>query len=237
MSKRAILAATAMVAASFNPVLMTPAWAIPPVQDTSGLTPQEVCDAQLLPNNPNSEFSTIAENISAGPWEPVGNPVPTDPIGDPYGVGTPTSSNIFLENSYFRNGGSPNVWAEATATLTYPQTGQMYETEVTQRQTTTFDCHVHKDTPGSHVEPEGLQSFGNSTIEEDVGPGEPVEVITDEDFILEGQTIYALICISPNNATKGKPGTWTKKHGFTGDCDAASVAAGGPVPSGNAPSY
>ena len=34
-----------------------------------------------------------------------------DPLGNPEGYGTPTYSNVSSSNSYFRNGGSPNVWA------------------------------------------------------------------------------------------------------------------------------
>jgi hypothetical protein len=45
-----------------------------------------------------------------------------------------------------------------------------------------------------------------------------------------------LICISPNNVTKSKPGTWTGKNGFNAaNCPAASIVAGGTVPSDNAP--
>jgi len=238
MSKRAILAATAIIVGSFNPVLMAPALATPPTIDTTGLTPQEICDAQLQPNNPNSDFQTDPVGVVEGVWVTT-NTETTDPIGDPYGVGTPTFSNVIIGGSYFRNGGSPNVWALATATETFPQTGQMFETDVTQQRTIGFGCHVWKyvgPNDQNLVEPPGLQSIGNSTVEEQTIPGDPQEVITDDDFVIEGQTVRALICISPNNATKGKPGTWTGKNGFNAaNCPAASLAAGGTVPSGNAP--
>ena len=53
---------------------------------------------------------------------------------------------------------------------------------------------------------------------------------------LYDQIVNALICISPNNVTKGKPGTWTGKNGFNAaNCPTASATAGGTVPSGNAP--
>ena len=239
MKTRAVLATTAIIFSSFVPVLNAPALAAPPpINDTTGLTPQEVCELQLKPNDPNSEFQTEPLNESVGDWVTVSTDI-GDPIGDPYGVGTPTFSNVFLSNSYFRNGGSPNVWALATATETFPQTGQLHETEINQERTTTFDCHVWKYVGSPEhenlVEPEGLQSTGNSSLEEQTIPGDPQEVITEDDFIIEGETVKALICISPNNVTKGKPGTWTQKHGFTGSCAAASIAAGGNVPSGNAP--
>jgi len=238
MKMRAALASTAIIFASFVPVLNAPAWANPdPIQDTSGMSPQEVCDLQLKPNNPNSDFQAEPVEVVVGDWVIVSTEI-GDAIGEAYGVGTPTFSDVFLGNSYFRNGGSPNVWALATATETFPQTGQMHETEVTQQQTSTFGCHVFKfNGPDDQhlVEPEGLQTVGNSAVEEQVLPGDPQEVITEDDYIIEGQTVKALICISPNNATKGKPGTWTQKHGFTGSCAEASLAAGGIVPSGNAP--
>lgn len=234
MRIRAIVCATALLSSGLTPLGVTPAFANPPIIDTTGLTPQEVCDAQLKPDE-KSEFTTFPENVSEGDWVTTGTDL-GDPIGDPYGVGTPTASNVFLSNSYFRNGQSPNVWAMATATLTYPQTGQMYETIEHQEQTVSFDCHVHKDTPGTHVEPTGLQSTGNSTVATRDIDGDPQEVVTSDPFVIEGATVRALICISPNNTTKGKPGSWVGKNGFNpANCPAASIAAGGTVPSGNAP--
>jgi len=238
MSKRAILAATAILVGSFNPVLMTPAMATkPPINDTTGLTPQEVCDLQLSPDE-NSEFQTEPVGLISGDWVVV-DTVIGDPIGAPYGVGTPTYSNVFLSNSYFRNGKSPNVWAMAAATATYPNTGRMHETEVVEERTDTFGCHVWKfvgPNDQNLVEPPGLQSTGNSAVDEQSSPGDPVEVVTSDDFIEQDVAVRALICISPNNVTKGKPGTWTGKNGFNAaNCPAASIAAGGTVPSGNAP--
>lgn len=228
--------AAAVLAASFNPILVAPAFATPPVQDTTGLSPQEVCDAQLKPNDPNSDFQTEPQNAITGSWTTVSTEL-GDPVGDPYGVGTPTYSNVFLDNSYFRNGGSPNVWALATATQTYPQTGQLFETTLHQQRTTTFDCFVWKIVGhDTLVDPAGLQSSGNSTVEVQDIAGDNQEVVTDDDFVVEGLTVHALICISPNNVTKGKPGTWTGKNGFlAANCPAASISAGGTVPSDNAP--
>jgi hypothetical protein len=233
--KRALLAATALLVASFNPVLVTPAFAVPPVIDTTGLSPQEICDNLLTPNDPNSLFLTFPGNVSVGDWVTVSTEL-GDPVGDPYGVGTPVASDIILSDSFFRNGGSPNVWAESQATLTYPQTGQLFETLLNQERTTTFDCVVQKTNPAGTIEPDGLQSEGNQAVEEQQIAGDNQEVITDDPFVVEGATAFVLICISPNNVTKGKPGTWTQKHGFTGSCTDASTAAGTSfIPSGNAP--
>jgi len=236
MKFRNFLAATAIAATCISPILTTPAMASPPIQDTSGLSPQEVCELVLRPNDPNSQFITFPENEVTGDWVTVGTEL-GDAVGDPYGVGTPTYSNVFLDGSYFRNGGSPNVWGGATATITYPQTGQLFETLLNQERTTTFDCVVQKSNPAGTIEPEGLQSVGNSSLETQQVPGDNQEVITNVPFIVEGETVYVLICISPNNSTKGKPGTWTGKNGFNAaNCPAASTAAGTSfIPSGNAP--
>jgi hypothetical protein len=237
MKARAFLAATAMLVTSFNPLLVAPAFASPPINDTTGLTPQEVCEANLKPNDPNSDFQTYPTNESGGDWVNDGLPIQGDAVGDPEGYGTPTYSNVFLNNSYFRNGGSPNVWALAQATITYPQTRQLFSFTQHQTRTTTFDCYVFKIVGhDTLVDPAGLQSVGNSSVEEQTIDLPDQYVITDDDFIIEGATVHALICISPNNVTKGKPGTWTGKNGFlAANCPAASIAAGGTVPSDNAP--
>lgn len=237
--KRAFLAATAVLFTSFNPLLISPASAnVPPLADTTGLTPQEVCDAQLRPNDPNSDFQTYPINEVDGAFVNDGDPVPTDPIGDPSGYGTPVASNVFLSNSYFRNGGSPNVWALAEATLTYPQTQQLFSSVQDQTRTDTFDCYVFKIVghESNLVDPAGLQSTGNSTVEHQQVAGPDINVITDDDFVVTDTPVHALICISPNNVTKSKPGTWTGKNGFlASNCPAASISAGGIVPSDNAP--
>jgi hypothetical protein len=233
MTKRAILAATAILVSSFNPVLVTPAFAVAsPITD-----PQEFCEDQLKPNDPNSEFQTESVDVVEGDWVTVNTEL-GDPIGDPYGVGTPTATGIQYNGTYIRHGGSPNVWGEGSANLVYPQTGQMYETLLDQERSVTFGCHVWKYVGNENdilVEPPGLQTTGNTVTQEQQIPGDPQEVVTDDDFIVYGETVVALICISPNNTTKSKPGTWTAKHGFTGSCTEASTLAGGDIPSNNAP--
>lgn len=236
--KRALLAATAMIASSFSPVLTTPAFAAkPPINDTTGLTPQEVCDAQLTPNE-HSDFETYPINQVPGSWVTV-NTNYGDPVGEPYGVGIPTAFGIVFDGTYIRHGGSPNVWGGGTAdSLVYPQTGQMYETTLDQERTTTFDCYVYKIVGhDTLVDPAGLQSTGNSAVETQTINGDDQEVVTEDDFIADGGTpVTVLICISPNNTTKGKPGTWKLMHGFTGSCTDASNAAGTDfIPSGNNP--
>ena len=236
MKYRAFLAATAIVVSSFNTVMVTPAFAVEPTVD-----PQQFCEDQLKPNDPNSEFQTEPVGLIEGTWANDGAAYPDEdnPLGDPEGYGTPTYSNVFLSNSYFRNGGSPNVWALGQATITYPQTRQLFAFLQDQSRTNTFGCHVWKyvgSDDNNLVEPPGLQTVGNTVEEHQTIDAGSDYVISDDDFIVEGATVKALICISPNNVTKGKPGTWTGKHGFlAANCPAASLAAGGTVPSGNAP--
>ena len=207
----------------------------PPIFDTTGLTPQEVCDLQLNPSA-NSGFITYPGTVAEGVWTNEGPLEIGDAIGEVEPTGTPTYSNVFLSNSYFRHGGSPNVWAMAQATITYPGSRQLHETSQPVVRTDTFDCIVEKTVGnGDEKFPPGLQSIGNTTTEHDTVPGQQY-VQSNDPFVIEGATVTALICISPNNVTKGKPGTWTGKHGFAASgCPAASIAAGGTVPSGNAP--
>lgn len=211
---------------------------LPPINGELGDSPQDICDEQLKPNE-NSGFLTEPLNEVTGDWEDDGAPIRGDNVGDPVPTGTPVASNVILSNSYFRNGGSPNVWALAQATLTYPNSTQEYETTQHQLRTTSFDCHVWKYVGGDNqnlVEPPGLQSTGNTTVEERTIDGPNGFDTNNGPITLVGQTVHALICISPNNVTKGKPGTWTGKNGFlAANCPNASIEAGGTVPSGNAP--
>jgi hypothetical protein len=230
-----IMKAAVITALLSTSLMAAPAFANPPIQDTTGLTPQEICDNQLKPNY-NSDFQTEPQNVSVGAWVTVSSEL-GDPIGDPYGVGTPTPSNNVFDGTYIRHGGSPNVWGGASSTLTYPQTGQLYETLLNQERTTTFDCFVWKIVGhDTLVDPAGLQSTGNTSVEEQQIAGPNQEVITDDDFVVFGEATDVLICISPNNATKGKPGTWTRMHGFTGSCtDASNIAGTTFIPSHNNP--
>jgi hypothetical protein len=242
MKKRVLMAATAALLA--NSILTMPALAaIPPMLDVTDMSPQEVCDEQLRPNNPNSKFLTAPENVVVGAWVNDGAAYPdlTNPVGDPEGYGTPTHSNVVLTNGFYRNGGSPNIWGGATATATYPQTRQQYEFEQDQTRTTSFDCKVWKNPGGpahgpDEITPDGLQSSGNTIVESRTISAGVQWVITEDDFIVEGETVYALACISPNNTTKGKPGSWVGKHGMTAaQCAAIDFTKLNNVPSNNSP--
>ena len=246
--KRALLAATAILSSSFVAV---PAYAgindnIPlnPINDTTGLTPQQVCDAVLRPNDDHSGFQTAPtdeeDNVvlsstlvtDSTPWQQVG-------------TGTPTYSGYGnFDSTYHHNGSSPNVWTGADAnTATYPTSDLYFHQHYHQIVGSTFGCAVWKDPGGvghgpDAIYPPGLQSTGNSTV---TGSNDvPADDYIDHSGgpVTTGGSYHdtnVLICISPNNVTKGKPGTWTQKNGFTGSCSAANTAAGGQVISGNAP--
>lgn len=230
--------ATALLATTF---ISTPARSegLGPVVGITGQSAQEVCEDLLRPNDPNSEFQTEPTSEVVGDWVNDGDPVRDEDVGDPVPTGTPVASNVIVSGSYFRNGGSPNVWAQAQATLTYPNSTQEYTTDQHQIQTTTFGCRVWKYVGGDDqilVEPPGLQSTGHSVTDERDIDGPNGFDTNAGPIVIYDETVNALICISPNNVTKGKPGTWTGKNGFpAASCPAASIAAGGTVPSGNAP--
>jgi hypothetical protein len=228
MKTRAALAATAMLVTSFNSVLVTTAFAVEVPADDA----QQFCEDQLKPNNPNSDFQTEPVGLIDSGWVDDGPAYPDSPAGDPEGYGTPTPSGVVFDGTYIRHGGSPNVWGGATSTLTYPQTRQLFNFKKDQTQTITFGCHVWKETPGGLNEPPGLQTVGNVITDHQTIDAGTDYVISDDDFIVEGETVDVLICISPGK----KPGAWRQMHGFTGSCTAASTAAGTSfIPSHNNP--
>jgi hypothetical protein len=243
--KRALLAATAIITSSFSPLMTTPAFADDtftnsvPVTDAADETPQQVCEDILKPNAA-SGFQTAATVTSDTGWVNVGNPYPdlTNPLGPRSGYGTPVAGPVVYDGTYIRNGGSPNVWGEGHATLTFPQTQQLFEFYQDQTDTTTFDCRVWKYEGADGdvlVQPPGLQTTGNMVTNHQTIDVGPQEYITNVPFVEDGQTVVSLICISPNSGTKSKPGYWVAMHGFTGSCTTASTLAGGTIPSNNAP--
>ena len=244
MNYRALLSAAAIISTSFSPILTTAAMAdddivLTPITDATDQSPQDVCDDVLRPAAA-SGFQTEPTDISDPGFVNVGDPYPDldDPLGPPSGFGSPTASGLVFNGSYFRNGGSPNVWGGANATLTFPQTQQLFDFKQDQTDTVTFGCRVWKfEGPDNDilVQPPGLQTTGDMVVDHQTIDLGPQNLITNDPFVEQGDLVIALICISPNNTTKSKPGTWTAKNGFTGSCTDASTAAGGSIPSGNAP--
>lgn len=213
------------------------------INDTTGLTAQQVCDAVLRPNDDHSGFQTAPTNQQDSVVLSQTLVTETTPYQQ-IGTGTPTFSNYGnFDSNFHHNGQSPNVWTGAQAnTQTFPTSDLYFHQHNHQVIGSTFDCAVWKDPGGpghgpDAIYPPGLQSTGNSTVtgSQDV----PTDDFIDHNGgpVTAGGSFYdwnVLICISPNNVTKGKPGTWTQKNGFTGSCSAANTAAGGQVISGNA---
>jgi hypothetical protein len=245
MNYRALIGAAALVSTSLSPIFTTAAFAdddiiLTPITNASDETPQEVCDDLLRPAAA-SGFMTEPVDPNDPGYVNVGNPYPdlSSPEGPASGFGTPVASGLVFNGSYYRNGGSPNVWGGANATLTFPQTQQLFDFKQDQTDTITFGCRVWKyEGPNNDilVQPPGLQTTGNVVVDHQTIDLGSQNYITNDPFVESGDLVIALICISPNNVTKSKPGTWTGKNGFNAaNCPAASIAAGGTVPSDNAP--
>jgi hypothetical protein len=134
MSKRAILAATAILVGSFNPVLTTAAWAaltfpngIPPAtgptQDTKDLM-QDQCDAFADGHGGEAAgwHSELDESsIGAGVYVSGPTEVGTHSIDDALpgtleGAGTFTPGSVSILGDPYRNGGSVNMFGVLQAT-------------------------------------------------------------------------------------------------------------------------
>lgn len=238
--KRALLAATAILSSSFVPLLAAPAYAedgddvvLTPVNLEGDYDPQAICEEALRPAA-QSGFQTEPTDIQDSGWVNDGDPVRDQNVGEPVPTGTPTASFVIIEGGYHRHGGSPNVWGQGQATLTYPNSTQEYSTIQNLIRTVTVGCHVWKVTGGGRlVEPPGLQTSGNSAVAHDQTAGPNGFDANNGPIVLTGQTVDALICISPGR----KGGLWTGKNGFPADsCKAASQSAGEEfLPSGNTP--
>jgi hypothetical protein len=246
MTKRALLAATAVTSVLASSLISTPAMAnqspYTVEQSAAFADPQAVCEDQLNPNE-HSGYQTEAINFSTNT---VNGPDVVD--DDPYqqvGTGTPTFTGISFGTHFHRNGGSPNIWVDGTAEQEiWPTSDLYYHTHHTETTITTFDCDAYKIVPGTgeRIDPNGLSSQGNqmaTDVQENV-PG-PDYIDHNGGPYTDPETGIALdnilICISPNNTTKSKPGTWTGKHGYlSADCPyAAAHVDSNWVPSGNAP--
>ena len=199
---------------------------------------QAICEEALRPAAA-SGYQTEPTDVQDTGWVDDGAPVRDENVGDAIPTGTPTASFVIIEGGYHRHGGSPNVWGQGQATLTYPNSTQEYTTVQNLIRTVTVSCHVWKyvgeNSPnGPHlVEPPGLQTTGNTAVDHDQTAG-PNGFDTNNGPITQtGQTVDALICISPGK----KGGSWTGKNGFpSSSCAGASSTAGEEfLPSGNIP--
>jgi hypothetical protein len=235
-----MLAAASLLSTSFL-VPTVPAYAdegdetvLTPVSLDGEYDAQAVCEEALKPN-PNSDFLTEPLDIQDSGWVNDGDPVRDQNVGAAVPTGTPTASFVIIEGGYHRHGGSPNVWGQGNATLTYPNSTQEYTTVQKLKRTLTVSCHVWKVVPGNGniIEPNGLQTTGNTATDHDETAGPNGYDYNAGPVTQTGQTVDALICISPGK----KGGAWTGKNGFPStSCAAASQTAGEEfMPSGNIP--
>jgi hypothetical protein len=239
--KRALLAATAIMVSSFAPVTAAIAGhsTTNPIIDSSGKTMEEICLEALNPNY-HADFTTTPVTTGDTDYVPTGmtrdagavSPEQRRKVGGPLATGV---TQVF--NTPYRNGGSPNLWVEGRADVTYAME-KLYNTEIEVRRTVTFMCDVTKRVGRNNVlvDPHGLESYGHQSIDTKWVAG-PTVWRPDGTTTDIGVTVYVLACISPNNTTKGKPGEWVGKHGFTkAQCETFAATPNLPdVPSQNSP--
>lgn len=236
MSMRALVSIAFVASTTFvSPALAAP----PPTAGLPGETPQQLCERLLRPNDPNSEFQTEPVNVGPPVLVPGSRVEISRDLVSVTPVGEPVYSNYSGYSNFHRNGGSPNVWADAIAnSVVYPGgSNAVYNVFFTEDYVTNFGCRVFKISPA--IEPPGLQSTGHTVTTTQAGN----ELVTEYDPTPytppggAGTPVYnLLVCISPNNNGRGKPGDWRGQHGFNAaECPNASIIAGGTVPSGNNP--
>jgi hypothetical protein len=158
MSKRAILAATAILAGSFNPVFSTQAWAAVtfpdgtppptgPTQDTKDAM-QDQCDALALAHGFNWTGTLDEGSIGAGVYVSGPTEVGTHTIADAIegtleGAGTFTPAHLEFTSDPYRNGGSVNMWANADAVGgQYSASEYDFEGDFETKYTYAFDCDM-----------------------------------------------------------------------------------------------
>jgi hypothetical protein len=131
MNKRAMLAATAILVGSFNPVLTFPAWAAVtfpggtpaatgPTLETKDLM-QDQCDTLAAAHGPTWTGTLDESNIGAGvyvsgPTEVGGHSIDDAIAGTLVGAGTFTPGTVSILGDPYRNGGSVNMFGVLQAT-------------------------------------------------------------------------------------------------------------------------
>jgi hypothetical protein len=176
MKTRAILASTAMIFASFVPVLngsaLAAATILDPLPDPQGPSAateaamEAQCDALALNHGALPDWEgeldqgSITSEIVAGPTEVGTHTFASDGVGEQHGAGIFTPAHIEFTGDPYRNGGSVNMWANADSVgghysaSTYDFEGEF---ETTFRYS--FDCTitetVHVPVDGHYIiEPE-----------------------------------------------------------------------------------
>src|SRR5688500_4874850 len=160
MSKRAILAATAIVVGSFNPVFSTQAWAavtiLDPLPDAQGptaatLAAMEVqCDTLAAAHGASwdgeLDESSIVATLVAGPTE-VGTHSIADAIdGTLEGAGTFTPAHLEILGDPYRNGGSVNMFGiQQSVGGHYSASEYDFEGEFETTFSFAFDCNMTEE--------------------------------------------------------------------------------------------
>lgn len=168
MSKRAFLAATAIIAGSFNPVLTTTAWAAVIVDTPAASGPtaatltamQTQCDALAAAHGTawtgELDEGSITPTLVSGPTEVGTHTYAANGVGDQEGAGTYTPAHLEFTSDPYRNGGSVNMWANADSVGGYYSASEYdFENEFETTYSYAFDCsmseHVVYPAEGMYV--------------------------------------------------------------------------------------
>ena len=117
------LVSTALVAASFSPLAITPAYATIVPSSTTAATMQSTCAADLAPyasvllHDGTESFSTVVVEtgqVDGAPTEVSGSRVINE--ASRFGTGTVTYSGLSIAGNPYRTGGSVNMFGDQVAT-------------------------------------------------------------------------------------------------------------------------
>ena len=179
MNKRAILAATAIVVGSFNPVLATAAWAdtVPtPTADAADATTlaamQNQCDIlAAVHDNGNGDVwsGEVDEGLAtlvAGPDEVAGSRVIDE--STIVGTGTFTPGSTYIQGEPFRIGGSVNMFGDQYADAgSWSDSEYDFTADFESTFAHAFDCNIYQEVfhEGVNIPGHPVEGFYTNTIE------------------------------------------------------------------------
>ena len=213
-----LLASTALVATSFTPLFVAPAFAsiLPSSATTS--TMASTCAADLAPyagvmlhNGTLAYFTEVVETgqIDGPATEVAGSRIETP--GSRFGTGTATYSNLSISGSPFRTGGSVNMFGDQVATHKN-WAGSEYDFTANYSTTTTvsYACHVTQLTetyvpavPGHVVE----GYYVNNGTNPSGGGGSCAGLSSNNPHF--GEDLGNCIFMKTADAVEGTPESWT----------------------------
>ena len=187
MNKRAMLAATAILVGSFNPVLATQAWAattlIDPVPGPTGPSTdtldamQAVCDTKAAAHDTangdiwTGEVVQGAVSLVSGPTEVGTHTYAANGVGEQTAAGTFTAGSVSILGDPYRNGGSVNMFGVQQSTGGhYSASSYDFRNDFETKYSYAFSCDiykaVHHDATVVHHAAEGIYviagDFGDS---------------------------------------------------------------------------